>query len=120
MLYVNYTFSLRVHCMFYTVCVMEHETLPRRPHAQEYAVLRQIGTHPDRARVELGLDRAAAGRLEKVFRRRRPGGAQLPKFARHDAHVAAVMAGGGFWSFSERALGKGLSTICLPLTPPNI
>jgi hypothetical protein len=34
--------------------------------------------------------------------------------------VAAVMAQGGFWSFSERTLGKGLSAICLPLTPPTV
>lgn len=106
--------------MFYTVCIMKHDTLPRRPHAQEYAVLRQIGTHPDRARAELGLDGLTAGRLEKVFRRRKQGGPQLPKFARHDAHVAAVMAQGGFWSFSERTLGKGMSAICLPLTPPTV
>jgi len=101
--------------MFYTVYLMKHDILPRRPHAQEYAVLRQIGTHPDRVRAELGLDRASATRLEKVFRRRKPGGAQQPKFARHDAHVAAVVAQGGFWSFSERSLGKGLSSVCLPL-----
>jgi len=106
--------------MFYTVCIMKHDILPRRPHVQEYAVLRQTGTHPDRAQAELGLDRASATRLEKVFRRRKPGGAQQPRFARHEAHVAAVMARGGFWSFSERPLGKGLSTVCLPLTPPNI
>lgn len=106
--------------MFYTVPSMKHEPLPRRPHVQEYAILRQIGTHPDRARAELGLDRLAAGRLEKVFRRRKPGGAQQPKFARHEAHVAAALAQGGFWSFSERPLGKGLSAVCLPLTPPMI
>lgn len=106
--------------MFYTVCLMKHDILPLRPHAQEYAVLRQIGTHPSRARAELGLDLASAARLEKVFKRRRPGGAQLPKFAKHDAHVAAVLAEGGFWSFSERSLGKGLSSVCLPLTPPNL
>jgi len=106
--------------MFYTARIMKHDILPRRPHAQEYAVLRQIGTHPQRAQAELGLDRAAAARLEKVFRRRRPGGAQLPKFARHDAHVATVMTQGGFWSLSERRLGKGLSCVCLPLTPPSL
>ena len=31
-----------------------------------------------------------------------------------------AMAQGGFWSFSERTLGKGLSAICLPLTPPTV
>ena len=106
--------------MLCTVYLMKHDILPLRPHAQEYAVLRQIGTHPSRAQVELGLDLASAARLEKVFKRRRPGGAQLPKFAKHDAHVAAVLAEGGFWSFSERSLGKGLSSVCLPLTPPSL
>lgn len=81
-----------------------------------------MGTSLARARAELGLGSDVARRFEKAFRARtaRGGGdAQQPRFARHDAHVAAVMAEGGFCAFSERRLaGEGVS-VCLPLIWPE-
>jgi len=85
---------------------------------QDYAVLRQTGSSPSRVRRLLGLEAAAAARLEKVFRARSArgqGDRQLPKFARHDRHVAAVMAQGGFWALSERRIGGDGLAVCLPL-----
>lgn len=87
-----------------------------------YEALRQTGTSPARARVLLGLRDADAGRLERVFHKRAARGAgdrQLPKFARHEAHVAACMAHGGFWAFSERRVGPGLYAVCLPMIAPG-
>lgn len=67
------------------------------------------------------LDAGAARRLERGFLRvqaRGAGDRQLPKFARHEAHVAAVMAQGGFSAFSERRIGRDGVAICLPLIRP--
>ena len=63
-----------------------------------YAVLRHMGVAPDQARAELDLPLATAARLEALFQRRPGGGADpmKPRFARHEAHVAAVRAAGGF------------------------
>jgi hypothetical protein len=99
---------------------MEHD-LPPQLAAQDYAVLRQSGTQAARARVQLRLSAPDAHRLEQVFQARTARGAgdrQLPRFARHDRHVAAVLAQGGFWAFSERRLGKDVVVVCLPLIPP--
>ena len=85
---------------------------------QDYAVLRQTGSSPCRARDQLQLETAAAARLEAVFRARAKRGRtedQLPRFARHDRHVAAVLAQGGFWAFSERRVGGDGVVVCLPL-----
>lgn len=41
-------------------------------------------------------------------------GEQMPKFANHDGHVAAVLAAGGFSAFSERPCAGG-KAVCLPL-----
>ena len=120
-LYVNYKIRLHVHCMFYTVDGMKHRILPQRPDGQEYMVLRQIGTQASRAQLELGLSPPRAGVLELQFQRRRtrhPGDSQLPKFARDEGHVRAVMALGGFWALSERAVGPGLWAVCLPMIGP--
>lgn len=98
---------------------MGHVAPPRTP--QDYAALRQTGTSPARARVELDLEPAAGKRLEIAFRKlqaRGVGDSQLPKFARHEAHVAAVLEQGGFCAFSERRLGPDGVAICLPLTWP--
>jgi hypothetical protein len=87
-------------------------------HGQDYAVLRQTGSSPRRARDQLQLAPVAAGRLEKVFSARAArgqGDPQLPKFARHDRHVAAVLAQGGFWALSERRVGGDGLVVCLPL-----
>ncbi len=95
--------------------------IPRPADGQDYAALRQSGTSPLRARTQLGLEDWQARRFEKQFRARtaRGGGdSQLPKFARHEAHVAAVLAAGGFWAFSERRIGRGGAAVCLPMIPP--
>lgn len=102
---------------------MGHETHARPARSgQDYAALRQTGTSPARAREELGLPVGQARRLEAGFKTkalRGQGDAQLPKFARHEAHVAAVMNEGGFCAFSERRLGKDGAAVCLPLTWPR-
>lgn len=101
---------------------MKHVALPHFVSGQDYAVLRQTGTQARRAQTELGLGEAEARRFEALFRKRAARGAgdpQLPKFARHDAHVAAVMAQGGFWAFSERRLGKTGMAVCLPMIAPR-
>ncbi|HEX2801383.1 MAG TPA: hypothetical protein VHN73_04920 [Phenylobacterium sp.] len=63
-----------------------------------YAVLRQGGTSPTAARSLLDLPTATANRFEQLFQRRPRGGQDpmRPRFARHEAHVAAVMAAGGY------------------------
>jgi len=66
---------------------------------QNYAALRFGGASEGRARAELGLAPGDARWLEALFRRRQAGGgpeAVLPRFARHDRHVAAVRAAGGY------------------------
>jgi hypothetical protein len=106
--------------MFYTVHFMPH--IISIPTTQDYAALRQTGTSLARATAELGLSAATARRFERVFRARAARGAgdpQLPKFARHDAHVAAVMAQGGFCAFSERRLPGGGTGVSLPLLWPE-
>lgn len=35
-----------------------------------------------------------------------------------ERHAAACLAAGGFWSFSERRIGRGKWAVCLPLVPP--
>ncbi len=63
-----------------------------------YAACRHGGAPPDLVRVELELPAEAAARLERLFRAR-PGGsgdAMRPRYARHEAHVRAVSAQGGY------------------------
>jgi hypothetical protein len=85
-----------------------------------YIALRQGGAPPERVRLQLDLGLAAARRLERAFRSRvQRGPPEAPKFARHDAHVAAVMAQGGFCAFSERRIGKDGMVVCLPLIWPE-
>lgn len=101
---------------------MKHVASPESVSAQDYAALRQTGTQAARARVELGLAEDTAEGMERLLQVRTARGAgdrQLPKFARHDRHVAAVMAAGGFWAFSERRIGKHGMAVCLPLIPPE-
>ena len=69
----------------------------------------------------MSLEDWQARRFEKLFRARTTRGSgdnQLPKFARHDAHVAAVLAAGGFWAFSERRIGRDGVAVCLPMIAP--
>ena len=113
--------------MFHTVDSMTYRPdlptrSPRPGDIHDYAALRQSGTHPERARVELDLRPGQARRLERVFRARSlrgEGDRQLPKFAHHDRHVRAVMAQGGFWALSERRIGRDGVAVCLPLRPPG-
>ena len=112
--------------MFHTVDHMiqtpvSQTRTPRPGDIHDYAVLRQSGTHPERARIELNLRPGQARRLERVMRARATrgeGDRQLPKFAHHDRHVRAVMAQGGFWALSERRIGRDGVAVCLPLIPP--
>lgn len=70
-----------------------------------YAAIRTGGAPPRIARTQLDLDETEARRVERLFRARAARGAgdsQLPKFARHDRHVAAVKAEGGFPVLPER------------------
>lgn len=101
---------------------MQRENITTRPaDGQDYAALRQSGTSPARARAQLNLEESQARRFEKLFRSRTARGAgdtQLPKFARHDAHVAAVLEAGGFWAFSERRIGRDGAAVCLPMIAP--
>lgn len=69
------------------------------PTGQAYAALRHGGASQTRARAELALSAESAAALEARFRIRRPGqgaDAMRPRFARHQAHVAAVLAQGGY------------------------
>lgn len=96
-------------------------TKPRPVDGQDYAALRQSGTPPEQARAQLGLAADSARRFEALFRKRAArgeGDRQRPKFARHEAHVAAVRAAGGFWSLSERRIGKDGVAVCLPMIGP--
>ena len=112
--------------MFHTVGDMSQTEnpparAPRPGDIHDYTALRQSGTHPERVRAELDLRPGQARRLERVFRARAArgeGDRQLPKFAHHDRHVRAVMAQGGFWSLSERRVGRDGVAVCLPLLPP--
>jgi hypothetical protein len=87
-----------------------------------YAVLRRGGVPPGKARALMALEESAAERLEGHFRTKvATGGGEeaQPRFARHAAHVAAVLAAGGFPSLTEhRAAGNGLR-VGLPLTWPG-
>ena len=67
-----------------------------------YAVLRRGGTAPSPAAAQLGLAPGLAERLERLFRARCGGGPEQPRFARHGAHVAAVLAAGGFPAAPDR------------------
>lgn len=64
-----------------------------------YAALRHGGASQGRARAELAIGDDQAVWLEGVFRRAPPGrgmDAMRPRFARHDQHVEAASAAGGF------------------------
>jgi hypothetical protein len=109
--------------MFHTLSAMTQSQPYVRPVCgQDYAALRQSGTPASRARVELGLAPARSLRMERAFRAkagRGEGDPQQPKFARHEAHVAAVMAQGGFCALSERRVGRSGVCVALPLIWPK-
>ncbi|HEY8003832.1 MAG TPA: hypothetical protein VIE16_06360 [Phenylobacterium sp.] len=68
------------------------------PPSASYAACRHGGAPPELAQVELDLPRETAQRLERLFLARpgRGGDAMRPRFARHETHVAAVQARGGY------------------------
>ncbi len=101
---------------------MEHFDLSGPVRDQEYAALRQSGTQACKAQIQLQLDPRRAAQYERMLlklTRFCTGDRQTPKFADNDQHVANVMAAGGFWSLSERAVPGGGFVVCLPLTPPS-
>jgi hypothetical protein len=59
---------------------------------------------PPGARAALGLPEAAAARFERLFLARPGAGPDpmRPRFARHEFHVAAVMAQGGYPMLPEK------------------
>lgn len=64
-----------------------------------YAALRYGGASQTRAQAELAISAGEALALERIFRVVRPGkmlDRMRPRFARHDEHVAAVLAAGGY------------------------
>ncbi len=82
---------------------------PFRPPASplasaSYAACRFGGAPPDIAQVQLALPAETATELERLFRARPGGGAHAmrPRFARHEAHVEAVIAMGGYPALAER------------------
>ena len=85
--------------MFYTVAVMKPFSPPTSPLARaSYYACRHGGAPPGLAQVELALPAETAARLEQLFQARAGGGADpmRPRFARHRAHVKAVLAEGGY------------------------
>jgi len=87
-----------------------------------YAVLRRGGAPPNLACAQMALEPLAAQRLEAVFRTRATRGAgeeAQPRFARHEAHVAAVRAAGGFPALTERRRGRSGVSVGLPLVWPG-
>ena len=78
---------------------------PKPPFASaSYAACRHGGAPPDIVRVQLELPAETAAELERLFRARPGGGPGLmrPRFARHAAHVEAVMAQGGYPALPAR------------------
>jgi hypothetical protein len=66
---------------------------------QTYSALRHGGASKARACTELGVSYGRGAELEQTFRRHRahaPSEAMRPRFARHDRHVEAVLASGGY------------------------
>lgn len=91
--------------MFYTVSVMKpFKPPPKSFTSAAYAASRHGGAPPGLAAVELALPAETAAELERLFQRRPGGGPgrMRPRFARHAAHVAAVMAAGGYPAIAER------------------
>lgn len=83
-------------------------------------MLRRGGAPPAAARAELALGVEEGEALEALLAARALGGGeQTPRFARHAAHVRAVMAEGGFPSFAETRGGDGRPVLTPRLTWPR-
>ena len=92
--------------MFYTVMDMKPFRSPISPLAAAcYAACRHGGAPPEIVQVELELPPETAERLERLFRARAGGGgadSMRPRFARHESHVRAVLAQGGYPALTAR------------------
>ena len=91
--------------MFYTVTVMKPFKPPSPILAKaSYAAYRYGGDPPALVQVQLELPPEAVVRLERLFLADPGQGAEAmrPAFARHEAHVAAVRAEGGYPVLPER------------------
>lgn len=69
-----------------------------------YAALRYGGASQSRAQAELAISARDARTLETIFNVPRPGkmlDRMRPRFARHEAHAAAVLAAGGYPALSR-------------------
>lgn len=66
--------------------------------SSSYSVLRYEGAPPCAVRLRLRLGAPAAARLERLFQGSGGRGPEpmRPRFARHELHVAAVLAEGGY------------------------
>ncbi|MGH6965604.1 MAG: hypothetical protein ACREE0_14080 [Phenylobacterium sp.] len=78
---------------------------PQIPTSASYATLRYEGVPPPQARVSLQLPETTAARFERLFLARPGAGPDpmRPRFARHELHVTAVMAQGGYPALPERS-----------------
>ncbi|MEH6675725.1 hypothetical protein [Phenylobacterium sp.] len=87
----------------------------------DYANLRRGGTSPGKARALLRLEDRELARLERAFRGQvaRGAGEAQPRFARHELHVAKVMAQGGFAALTETRVGRNGVHVGLPLVWPE-
>lgn len=66
---------------------------------ETYSVLRHSGASQARACAELGVSSGRGLVLEALLHVARPGAGcdrERPRFARHDRHVADVLAAGGY------------------------
>ena len=71
---------------------------PQLSTSASYAALRYQGVPSPAARAELELPARTAARFERLFLARPGAGPDpmRPRFARHEEHVAAVTAQGGY------------------------
>lgn len=77
---------------------------PQIPTSASYATLRYEGVPPPQARTALQLPETTAARFERLFLARPGAGPDpmRPRFARHELHVAAVTAQGGYPVLPEK------------------
>jgi hypothetical protein len=100
---IHFFFALSTQVLYSLRMTRSSPGLPPFARAS-YAALRQGGAPPPLAQVQLGLHASDAERLERLFRARGGGGgddAMRPAFARHEEHVSAVLAAGGYPALPE-------------------
>lgn len=87
--------------------------------SEHFCDLRQQGIALPAAALRAGISLGYGEYLDGLRRRETVGGGDdgtTPKFARHDACVAALVAAGGYARLSERFTPGG-HVVCLPLIP---